>query len=130
MKTGQPTFGKKLIYTRYIDHAYADKVMYWATPRMLVIDGAAVDAVAGYEHGAYELPVSTCLARAPVDGRTWGIPFYAHAGPNTQDPIEALLSAFDQAKEKEVVKANRTLLAACSSLPPCRPRSSIILPLA
>ena len=44
-KTGQPTFGKKLIYTRSIDHAYADKIMYWATPRMLMIDGTVVDAV-------------------------------------------------------------------------------------
>jgi|GEM_PF-3227950 len=116
-KTGQPIFGKKLIYTRSIEHAYPEKVMYWATPRMLVIDRTVVDAVAGYEHGVYELPVSTCLARAPVDGRTWGILFYAHGGPNAKDPIEAILPAFDQAREKEVVKANRTFLAACSSLP-------------
>jgi hypothetical protein len=116
-KTGQPIFGKKLIYTRSIDHAYPEKVMYWATPRMLVIDNTVVDAVAGYEHGVYDLPVSTCLARAPVDGRTWGILFHAHGGPNSRDPIEAVLPAFDQAKEKEVVKANRTLLAACSALP-------------
>src|SRR5262249_19032454 len=38
-KTGRPIFGKKLIYARSIDHAYADKVLYWATPRMLMIDG-------------------------------------------------------------------------------------------
>ncbi|MFL5339303.1 MAG: hypothetical protein ACJ8F7_03970 [Gemmataceae bacterium] len=115
-KTGQPIFGKKLIYARLIDYSIAEKVMYWATPRMLVIDRAVFDAVAGFEHGAYDLPASTCLARASGDGRTWGIAFYGHTSPG-KDPIDEFLPAFDQAKDKEVVKANRTLLAACSSLP-------------
>jgi hypothetical protein len=115
-KTGRPVFGKKLIYTRSIDHAYPEKVMYWATPRMLVIDRTLVDAVAGYEHGVYDVPVSTCLAHASVDGRTWGIAFYSHTSPG-KDPIEDLLPLFEQAPDREAVKANRTLLVACSSLP-------------
>jgi hypothetical protein len=77
--------------------------MYWATPRMLMIDGEVIDAVAGYEHGSYDLPASTCLARETVDGRTWGVPFHAHGGPNAKDPIEELLPLFDQAQDKEVV---------------------------
>src|SRR5262249_42922876 len=77
---------------------------------MLMIDGTAVDAVAGYAHGVYDLPPSTCLAREPVDGRTWGIPFYGEA-------IAELLPAFERAEDREGVKANRTLLAARSSLP-------------
>jgi hypothetical protein len=40
MKTGQPIFGRKRIYDS-IDHAYPEKAMYWATPRMLMIDGTS-----------------------------------------------------------------------------------------
>src|SRR5262249_4270615 len=116
-KTGQPTFGKKLLHARSIDHANPEKAMHWATPRMLVIDGTLLDAVAGHEHCTYSLLATTCLARASVDGRTWCIPFYGQGGPPGKDSIEELLPAFEQAQDKEVVRVNRTFLAACSSLP-------------
>src|SRR5262249_7780565 len=113
-KTGRPLFGKKLIFAMSIDHANANKAMYWASPRMLMIDNTLIDAVAGFAHGVYTLPPNTCMARASFDGRTWGIPFCG-AGA-AKDPTEEFWPAFAEAKDKEVVKANRTLLVACSSL--------------
>jgi hypothetical protein len=64
----------------------------------------------------YTLPPNTCQARASFDGRTWGIPFYGIGGRG-HDPTEELWPAFADVKDKEVVRANRTLLVACSSLP-------------